>query len=46
MKDHEMQDDVEIVENEEAVDFFRDDDSPYYHHPDYPEFDGWRDLVW
>ena len=35
--------DVEIIDEDERVDFF--DDSPYYHHPDYPEFDGWRDLL-
>lgn len=42
MNEREFQDDLEIIEEEE-IDLF--DDSPYYHHPDYPEFDGWRDLL-
>lgn len=48
MKDHELQDDLEIIEAEEAVDFFDESPyrSPYYHDEAYPEFNGWRDLVW
>lgn len=44
MNENEFQDDLEIIDEEEAVDFFFDD-SPYYHHPDYPEFNGWRDML-
>ena len=43
MRESELQDDLEIIDEEEAVDFF--DDSPYYHHPAYPEFNGWRDML-
>lgn len=43
MNKHEFQDDLEIIEDEEEMEFF--DDSVYYHHPDYPEFDGWRELM-
>lgn len=45
MKRYDMQDDLEIIGIDEEIDLLHDD-SPYYHHPDYPEFDGWRDLVW
>ena len=44
MYENEMQDDFEIIDEEELIDFF--DDSPYYHDEAYPEFNGWRDLVW
>lgn len=44
MYENEMQDDLEIIDEEELIDLL--DDSPYYHDPAYPEFDGWRDLVW
>lgn len=44
MKEHQFQEDLEIIEAEEPVDFF--DDSPYYYDEAYPEFNGWRDLVW
>lgn len=46
MKNEKNQaDDLLIVEeNEERVDVL--DNGPYYHHPDYPEFDGWRDCAW
>ena len=42
MNEREFQDDLEIIDEEE-IDFY--DDSPYYHDPAYPEFNGWRDLV-
>lgn len=45
MKRHDMQDDLEIIDVDEEIDLLHDA-SPYYHNPDYPEFDGWRDLVW
>lgn len=43
MKKNEWQDDLEIIEEDDVVDLL--DDSPYYHHPDYPEFNGWRDML-
>ena len=42
MDEKEWQDDLEIIE-EDVVDLL--DDSPYYHHPDYPEFNGWREML-
>lgn len=43
MNENELQDDLEIIDEEDTVDFYND--SPYYHHPDYPEFSGWRDML-
>ena len=43
MNEREIQDDLEIIDDEEAIAFFGD--SPYYHDPAYPEFNGWRDLL-
>lgn len=45
MSKRDFQDDLEIIEEEEEVGIYFFDDSPYYHDPAYPEFDGWRDLV-
>ena len=47
MKEHQFQEDLEIIEAEEEVDFFDESTyrSPYYHDDAYPEFYGWRDLV-
>ena len=43
MRNNTFQDDLEIIEEEELIDLL--DDSPYYHAPEYPEFNGWRELV-
>lgn len=43
MNEHEFQDDLVIIDEEDVIDFF--DDSPYYHDPAYPEFSGWRDML-
>ena len=47
MNDHELQDDLEIIEHEKSVDFFEDDEYEpvVWENPDYAEFAGWRDLV-
>lgn len=42
-KKNQAEDLLAIEENDECAEVF--DDSPYYHDPAYPEFDGWRDLL-
>lgn len=45
MLDREMQE-AEMIGEEDELDYPEyPDDSPYYHCPAYPEFDGWRDLL-